>query len=172
MTGVADLDHTGLADLLWRNDVQAWFSVSPLNFFSRFIGNAGLDWHLVGTADLFGDKFPELIWRNQNTGEVRAWRLRGAVIVADVSLGFASLDWKIAGFGDFTGTGRQDILWRNTTDGRLMPGSWTDLPLPLNGFQALSRSTGGFGRRRMSTETVAGFGDRSKAGLLGTGQMS
>jgi hypothetical protein len=92
-------------------------AVSPLNFFSQFIGNASLDWNLVGTADLFGDGFPELIWRNQNTGEVQAWRLRGAVIIANVSLGFAPLDWKIAGFGDFTGTGRQDILWRNTTDG-------------------------------------------------------
>jgi hypothetical protein len=82
--------------------VQAWSNVSPFNFSSEFIGNASLDWNLVGTADLFGDKFPELIWRNQNTGEVRAWRLRGGVIIANVSLGFAPLDWEIAGFGDFT----------------------------------------------------------------------
>jgi hypothetical protein len=146
----------------WQNRIynkyiyfQAWFSVSPFKFSSQFIGSAGLDWKLVGTADLFGDKLPELIWRNQNTGEVRAWRLRGAVIIADVSLGFAPLDWKIAGFGDFTGTGREDILWRNTTDVRLMPGSWMDLPLALNGSPVLSRSTGGFGQRRMSTETVS-----------------
>jgi hypothetical protein len=48
---------------------------------------------------------------------VRAWRLREAAIIADVSLGFASPDWEIAGFGDFTGTGTHDILWRNTVDG-------------------------------------------------------
>jgi hypothetical protein len=35
ITGGADLDNTGLADLLWRNvvtgDVQVWSSVSPFN---------------------------------------------------------------------------------------------------------------------------------------------
>jgi len=72
---------------------------------------------LVGTADLLGNGFPELIWRNQNTGEVRAWRLGGNVVIENLSLGFPPLNWQIVGFGDFTGAGRQDILWRNTVDG-------------------------------------------------------
>ena len=78
----------------------------------------------------------------QNTGEVRAWRLRGDAIIANVSLGFASPDWEIVGFGDFTGAGRQDVLWPMLPMARSLPGSWTDLQLSRNGSQALSRSTG------------------------------
>jgi hypothetical protein len=73
-----------------------------------------------------------LIWRNQNTGEVRAWRLSGDIIIANVSLGFASLDWQIVGFGDFTGAGRQDILWRNTIDGSV--DAWI-----MNGFSIVAQ---------------------------------
>ena len=61
--------------MLSQAKFEMWLSVSPFNFVSESLGTASLDWNLVGTADLLGNGFPELIWRNQNTGEVRAWRM-------------------------------------------------------------------------------------------------
>ena len=79
IAGVADLDHTGFADILWRNVVTgklvAWKSSRGLSFSSFYIGTTGLDWNLVGGADLFGSGQSALIWRNQNSGEVVAWQL-------------------------------------------------------------------------------------------------
>jgi hypothetical protein len=72
---------------------------SPSRSISRI---ATVDRQLVGTADLDGDAHPELIWRNQNSGEVRAWKLSGHTISADASLGIATPDRQIVGFGDLT----------------------------------------------------------------------
>jgi hypothetical protein len=65
IAGITDLNHSGRAGILWRNAVTgelvAWNSVAPLSFGSMRMGAVGLDWNLVGTADLFGDGNPALI---------------------------------------------------------------------------------------------------------------
>jgi hypothetical protein len=73
IAGVADLDHTGFADILWRNvesgDLVVWKSSPGLNFSSSYIGTASMDWHLAGAADLFGNGHMALIWRNLTSAQ-------------------------------------------------------------------------------------------------------
>ena len=58
-----------------------------------------------GTADI--------LWRNENTGQVVIWLLDGTQPIDAGSSGVAGPVWTIADLGDFNADGFQDILWRH-----------------------------------------------------------
>ena len=136
IVGIADLDQTGLSDILWQDTrtgaLYMWKSVSPFAFVPIQIGTADPSWRVVGAADVEGTGMPDIIWHNSVTGGVYIWQLRNDQVSQEVSMGQYSLNWQIAGFGDFNGDGKQDILWRNNSTGDVCV--WL-----MNGFSVASQ---------------------------------
>jgi hypothetical protein len=70
-----------------------------------------------GSGDFNGNGKEDILWRNNQTGEVHIWYMNGAAIAADDYVDTVSLDWKIIAIADFNGDGFGDVLWVNTVDG-------------------------------------------------------
>jgi hypothetical protein len=123
VVGVADFDHTGLADILWEDIhtgiICIWKSVSPFRFSTIYLYTVDPIWRVAGTADIEGNGRPDIIWRNLLTGQVDIWKLTNDHISQSVSLGKVSLDYQIVGLADFNGDGKQDILWRSVSSGHV-----------------------------------------------------
>ena len=68
-------------------------------------------------GDLNADGYVDLLWRNQQSGALQAWLMRGTALTQPVSLSSAppmtDANWKIVGTNDFTGDGTADIVWQN-----------------------------------------------------------
>lgn len=72
--------------------------------------------------DFNGDGHPDIIWRNEATGDAAVWLLddafatTGNFLEGHVLLE-GLLDWTPTHFGDFDGDGTTDIVWRNGSSG-------------------------------------------------------
>ena len=75
----ADFDGDGVPDLVWQNDKTRQVTV---HYYRGALGNvdAGYSWlsttgvpgwHVVMAADFNGDLVPDLVWQNDDTGEIR-----------------------------------------------------------------------------------------------------
>ena len=120
----ADFNADGLADVLWSNtttgQLAAWFldgvSVRVEAGLSHRMPD--VNWEIVGTGDLNGDKKPDLVWRHKVYGFLGAWYMNGLQVVGVVSLStprVADTAWKIAAVGDVTNDGRSDLVWQHDT---------------------------------------------------------
>jgi glucose/arabinose dehydrogenase len=69
-------------------------------------------------GDMNGDGWPDLVWRNQSTGQDYLWLMQG---VAQTGGGaftpVADTNWRIVGLADFNGDRFHDLLWRHQTTG-------------------------------------------------------
>ncbi len=73
---------------------------------------------LLSDFDRDGD--PDILWRNQASGEIALWYMNGASPVSPQ--GIATVpdgNWKIVGVGDFDRDGDPDILWRHQGTGEI-----------------------------------------------------
>jgi hypothetical protein len=71
-------------------------------------------WRLRGSADIDGDGRDDLLVRNPDTREVRAWLLDGAHVTPTAwSTKPGDKTWRYQGFGDFDGDGRADSFWHH-----------------------------------------------------------
>jgi hypothetical protein len=78
-------------------------------------------WKVVGTGDLNGDGFADIVWRHAN-GTVAAWLMQnGQVAVTQFLLenGFNAAEfdpgWEVRAVGDLDGDGKSDIIWQHNT---------------------------------------------------------
>jgi hypothetical protein len=126
MIGTADFNADGIDDILWkdtaRNQFFIWFMENGTvrkDALNRYLVDSTTtalaakdsNWRIVGVEDIDQDGSTDLLLRNQITGEMNAWFMKGNVLVSDVNLtnGFRLYsDWEILGFSNAT------ILWRNT----------------------------------------------------------
>jgi glucose/arabinose dehydrogenase len=72
--------------------------------------------------DLDGDGRPDILWRNQTSGQLYAWFMDGTEAHSASFLTpsvFASTVWQIRGLADFDGDGKTDILWHNRATGQV-----------------------------------------------------
>jgi hypothetical protein len=126
LIGTADIDGDGIDDILWKDTVKnqffVWFMENGtvrrdnLNVYLKDSTGQALapkdsNWKIVGIDDIDKDGSTDFLLRNQVTGEMNAWFMKGEILVNDVSLTTNGLrlysDWQISGFSN----GR--ILWRN-----------------------------------------------------------
>ncbi|MCG6553166.1 MAG: FG-GAP-like repeat-containing protein [Candidatus Magnetominusculus sp. LBB02] len=84
---------------------------------ATFTGSGAVTHKVIHDFD--GDGKSDILWHNQDTGNVVLWLMDTATVKSFASVGSVSLDWQISAVGDFDGDGKTDILWKNTKDGSL-----------------------------------------------------
>ena len=68
--------------------------------------------------DFNDDGKPDILWRNNSTGENAVWHLDGVSWLSSAWLpAVTDQSWTIVGAGDFNNDGKTDVLWRNTSTG-------------------------------------------------------
>ena len=77
---------------------------------------------IAGFGDFNGDGKADILWRNQNTGDVYVWLMNGFSIAGEWYAGQPSLNWQIVATPALVPGGPSDILWINTADGTV--GAW------------------------------------------------
>ena len=124
-----DFNSDAFDDLFWRNkatgDNGIWtMGAEDIGF--AFGGSFGIsaepntDWYVGGVNDIDGNEAPDLLWRNQRTGENGFWLLDGAGITVTTTATFESqdnTDWVLASSNDINQDGEIDLLWRNQRTG-------------------------------------------------------
>ncbi|MBC7660495.1 MAG: VCBS repeat-containing protein [Chitinophagaceae bacterium] len=78
------------------------------------IGDLG--WHIVGSADMNGDGYPDLQWQNWSSGSALTWVMGpGGIFLRMMPLQNATAaNWKLVGVADFNHDGFPDEMWHNT----------------------------------------------------------
>jgi hypothetical protein len=129
-----------------------------LNPSSSGLGNVATNWSVVGVGDFNGDGMADILWRNNNNGNVAIWLMNGTTVTnsSTATFGNMPLTWSVAGTGDFNGDGSSDILWTDTSG---------DIAIwEMNGTTILNPNTSEVGN--LSTVwTVAETGDFNADGL-------
>jgi beta-lactam-binding protein with PASTA domain len=117
---LGDLDASGTADLIWRNQSDGstaiWLMNGTTIASTGFPGGVPRVWQIAGVGDVNGDGKADVIWRN-TTGTVAVWLMDGVSVTTVGFPGSTSTAFEIAGVGDANGDGKADLVWRNITDG-------------------------------------------------------
>uniref|UniRef100_UPI0031402C39 PASTA domain-containing protein n=1 Tax=uncultured Nitrospira sp. TaxID=157176 RepID=UPI0031402C39 len=118
---LGDLDASGTADLIWRNQndgsTAIWLMNGTTIAASGFPGGVPKVWKIAGVGDVNGDGKADVIWRNGMSGTVAIWQMNGVSVTTVGFPGSSSKAFEIAGVGDVNGDGKADLVWRNITDG-------------------------------------------------------
>jgi len=87
--------------------------------------SAGQDQSLVVTTpawalrDFNKDNKPDVLWRNNATGNIYAGLMNGTSISSYQYIDSVGAPWMIVGLGDFNNDSQPDILWRNPSNGNI-----------------------------------------------------
>jgi hypothetical protein len=151
------------SDILWHNittgrvavwDVEGWTITATYYLTSVAVDTT---WKAMGTGDLNGDGFADVVWRH-SSGALAAWFLQNGTIVATQYLmlnGSRATEtdptWEVRAVGDIDGDGKCDIIWQNMAVGTL--GVWY-----MDGINV--RSIMGFALNQTDSNwKIAGAGD-------------
>jgi FG-GAP-like repeat/Galactose oxidase, central domain len=84
--GLADFDGDGKLDILWHNtttgQVYVWFMNGTVQSSGSFLTPAAVantSWRVAQVSDFDGDGKPDLLWRNQSTGQLYVWLMNGVM---------------------------------------------------------------------------------------------
>jgi uncharacterized delta-60 repeat protein len=129
IVAAGDFSGSGKSNqLLWRHATDGQVYLMTVSVVGSTFGYTGLviynepnlAWKIVGAADFNGDHRTDILYRNDQTGDVFVMLMNGPVIE---SPGYVyaepNLAWKIVAQGDYNGDGRADILYRNDTTGQV-----------------------------------------------------
>jgi hypothetical protein len=113
--------------IFWHHQVtgqlQTWLVNGTSVIGSRSVSPATMSgvpdthWKVVGTGDLDGDGFSDILWRHDTDGWLAAWFLRYNGVVSTRYLSINRMldpNWRIKGLGDVDGDKCADIIWQHT----------------------------------------------------------
>lgn len=124
-----DFNRDGNYDLLWQTtasgQLATWGMSGASVVDSRYLTPdrvTDLSWKVRGSADFNKDGKPDLLWQNENTGQLVIWYLDGTLMyqsgqVAPDRPGNAN--WKVVSVRDFNWDGNPDLVFRNASTGQL-----------------------------------------------------
>jgi hypothetical protein len=120
---VADMDRDGHPDLIWQNVstglVSVWFMNGRTLRSGDVIGPgpvADTQWTIVGTGDMNGDGWTDLVWHHTGGGHLAVWFMYAQTMLRGESLSPASVPdttWRVRGVGDLNVDGTPDLVWQN-----------------------------------------------------------
>ncbi|MGL4728561.1 MAG: FG-GAP repeat domain-containing protein [Bosea sp. (in: a-proteobacteria)] len=88
-------------------------------------------WKAMQTGDFNGDGKLDVLWKNDNTGQVVRWSIdpnTGALAssaLLSINLGVNS-GWSVVDGGDFNADGKDDVLWQNSSTGQTVVWTFND----------------------------------------------
>ena len=134
LAAISDMTGDGLSDLLTRNTatgeirpmavglLAAWTLPSLVFADGSPVPFVPLDYQVVGTGDLNGDGYADIVWQQQSTGNLYAWLMQGTIVVATPALSIPTVGttgWQVRAIADLNGDGRADLVFQNSANGAL-----------------------------------------------------
>lgn len=114
--------------LLWRHRVSGEVYLQRITYtggaFSQWGQTVYFEpdpaWRIVSAPDLDGDRRADILWRNEDTGQVYGMLMLGGYIKAQGTV-YVEPDtaWDVVATYDYDLDSRADLLWRNALDGRV-----------------------------------------------------
>ena len=163
----ADVNGDGRADIIWQNisdgSLATWFLDGFTVVGTEYLSISqvtDLNWRVVGSGDLDGDGFADVVWQHETMGSLAVWFLRGSQVVSTQFLSVdrvADTNWKIRGVGDTNGDGMADLVWQHQTEGWLAV--WY-----MNGTQVTATQFLSVNRVADTNWQIAGAGDTNGDG--------
>lgn len=126
LEGLGDFNGDGQTDLVWRHltppyEVYLWLMNGTQVTSSWLLAStSGPDWVIRGVGDFTHDGEPDLLWKQEYTGELSVWVIYAGVLYTSVELAeYSDTAWDIRAVGDLTGDEQTDLLWRHPATGAL-----------------------------------------------------
>jgi len=125
IVGAADMNRDGQLDLVWSHRqtgaLRIWHmsGLQEVNSVALATGVADTAWEVAGVADMNGDQYPDLVWRNYSDGTLGMWGMQDTGILSYVwmSPSVSDVNWRIAGVADMNVDGQADLVWQNIVTG-------------------------------------------------------
>lgn len=146
--------------ILWHNTIAeetllwAMEDFTPANTYTSAF-DLSPDWRPAGIADLNGDDTPNLLWRNQTTGELIITGITNDSPRSTLTTK-PGLNWVMEATGDFNNDGIDDLLWHNAANGDV--GLWLMNDQGQAGSYSLLPNVSG------DTWSIGGAGDFNQDG--------
>ena len=139
---------------LWCWNVMATLSLSIANV-------SDTNWRVVGSGDLNGDGYADLVWQHQTPERwLAVWYLAGNQVLDTRFLSIKQVDdsdWQIKAVADIDGDGKADLIWQHRTQGWLA--AWL-----MNGEQVVATSMLSIGQIPDPDWQIVGAGDMNGDG--------
>ncbi|TGE02233.1 FG-GAP repeat domain-containing protein [Methylobacterium nonmethylotrophicum] len=124
------INNDKYSDILWQNkntgEVEYWLLRSE-NSASEIIGSSsqgmvGPGWNVVNNGDYNSDGIDDILWMNQNSGQVVWWDLAGGGQNTVHAIANIGLEWKAIPFygTNATTVSPPPLLWFNTSTGQVV----------------------------------------------------
>jgi hypothetical protein len=121
--------------MVWRNYATgqnlAWFLADGVKTSTdKVLPTVGdLNWEIVAVDDFNQDNAPDLVWRNNVSGQNLIWYFDNNFnkLYESALATVADVNWRIEGAGDFSNDDQADLLWRNRATGQVLAWQLTTL---------------------------------------------